>query len=172
MYKSNIKGFSHYYIDKYRRLFSDFRGGWREIKPLVKDCGYISNNLVSDWGVRYNKYRHRLVAEAYLPNPLCLKQVCHKDNNPLNNRVTNLYWGNPEDNMQQAIQDGRFFFVGLYREKHIDEKSLVEAYLQGIPRKKILSHYQISIGVYYKILRKHHIELNRYEKQKNKGSIR
>ena len=43
-----------------------------------------------------------------IPNPLNKPCVCHKDNNPLNNRVSNLYWGTYSENMQQCIRDGRF----------------------------------------------------------------
>ena len=35
---------------------------------------------------------HRLVAQAFIPNPLGLAIVNHKDENPLNCRVENLEW--------------------------------------------------------------------------------
>jgi hypothetical protein len=35
---------------------------------------------------------HRLVAKAFIPNPLNLEMVNHKDENPLNNNVDNLEW--------------------------------------------------------------------------------
>ena len=38
------------------------------------------------------RYVHRLVAQAFLPNPNNLPVVNHKDENPLNDVVTNLEW--------------------------------------------------------------------------------
>ena len=49
---------------------------------------------------------HRLVAESYLPNPLKLSDVNHKDGNKENNSVTNLEWTTHADNMQHAVDTG------------------------------------------------------------------
>lgn len=56
-------------------------------------------------------YVHRLVAFVWLPNPENLPCVGHKDNNPLNNRVSNLYWCTQEENMKQMIRDGRSLLI-------------------------------------------------------------
>lgn len=46
-----------------------------------------------------NKSVHRLVAEAFLPNPDNLPYVHHIDGNRLNNRLENLKWVSAEENM-------------------------------------------------------------------------
>lgn len=45
---------------------------------------------------------HRLVAQAFIPNPAQLPCVNHIDGNPLNNAVTNLEWITYSDNMRHS----------------------------------------------------------------------
>lgn len=47
-----------------------------------------------------NKSVHRLVAEAFLPNPNNLPYVHHIDGNRLNNKLENLQWVSGEENQQ------------------------------------------------------------------------
>ena len=71
--------------------------GWsefREVKPRLDWCGYP---------VVFIPYRkdcliHRLVAEAFIPNPLGLKDVDHIDGNKSNSRVENLRWVSHKEN--------------------------------------------------------------------------
>lgn len=51
---------------------------------------------------------HRLVANAFIPNPLKLPQVNHKDTNKENNAVENLEWITNADNMRHAFENGCF----------------------------------------------------------------
>jgi len=53
------------------------------------------------------RYVHRLVAIAFIENPVKLPQVGHKDHNRENNHQGNLYWTTPKQNTADGIRDGK-----------------------------------------------------------------
>ena len=61
------------------------------LKPKLNKYGYLSVNLKYK-GSRVTKSIHRLVGEAFIPNPNDLPQVNHKDEDKTNNCVDNLEW--------------------------------------------------------------------------------
>lgn len=82
-------------------------------------CGYLQFNAY-----KTGKYKthlvHRLVAMAFIPNPLKLKEVNHKDGNKLNNRVENLEWVSRSQNIKHGIDTGLIpkSMVGRVGKKH------------------------------------------------------
>jgi len=91
-----------------------FEGQMRSIKfgkekilrgRMDKD-GYFSVVLYKD-GIGKSHKVHRCVAETFIANPDNLPFVCHKDDNPANNRVNNLFWGTNKENQDDSHKKGR-----------------------------------------------------------------
>lgn len=56
---------------------------------------------------RHNKFVHRLVVEAFIPNEKKYKEVNHKDENPSNNSIENLEWCSHKYNMNYGTINKR-----------------------------------------------------------------
>lgn len=63
----------------------------RILKYALTTKGYCQLNLCNEKGQKPFRI-HRLVAEAFIPNPHNLPQVNHKDEDKTNNRADNLEW--------------------------------------------------------------------------------
>ena len=77
----------------------------RFLKPR-KNNDYLRVTLCKD-GEMKDYYIHRLVAEAYIPNPDNLPEVNHKDENKLNNCVNNLEWCSKDYNRNYGTRTER-----------------------------------------------------------------
>lgn len=54
-------------------------------------------------GERHYHQLHRIIALTHLPNPLELSQVDHIDNDGTNNRIENLEWVSPSENIKRSF---------------------------------------------------------------------
>jgi hypothetical protein len=93
----SIKGYEKdYAISNMGRLYS--KKSDMIMKPMTATNGYLVACL---WKNNHQKKHliHRLVANAFLENPQNLREINHKDENKLNNLVTNLEWCTHKYNM-------------------------------------------------------------------------
>jgi len=116
----DIEGFENYQISNLGRVKSigrfDTRGKyWSEkiLKVRLHPRGYCFVHLRKDGKYVY-KFIHRLVAEAFIPNPNGLSDVKHLDEDLSNNIVYNLQWYDHSHaitygNHYRRIQDRRKF---------------------------------------------------------------
>ncbi len=63
----------------------------RVLIPEVTNDGHL-RVVLCEAGKKQRVFVHRLVAEAFIPNPNELPIINHKDENPQNNNVDNLEW--------------------------------------------------------------------------------
>lgn len=90
-------------IEKFPKYEVSTYGRVRNIKTqkyiyVKKHTGGYRQVIIAKNGKSYSLYIHRLVAQAFIPNPSNLPCVNHKDEDKTNNHVENLEWCTPEYN--------------------------------------------------------------------------
>lgn len=93
----------NYSISNTGRIMNS-RGREKVLNDHSKD-GYLQVDLYNS-GIRETKRVHRLVAEAFIPNPDHKPDVNHIDGNKRNNSADNLEWVTKSENMLHAYSTG------------------------------------------------------------------
>ena len=95
-----------YQVSNLGRVRSLLHGKIWILKSLGNRRGYLRVERNRN-GTRKDIYVHRLVAEAFIPNPLNLPQVNHKDEDKTNNSVDNLEWCTAKYNLNYGTCQAR-----------------------------------------------------------------
>ena len=96
--------------------------------------GYCLIKLTKD-GKEQHCLIHRLVAEAFIPNPNNLPEVNHKDGNKENNRIDNLEWVTSRENKIHAQKNNLIKPRVQFKTRvYLTEKQIKWIRLNYIPR--------------------------------------
>lgn len=76
------------------------------LKPQLDSTGYFVVGLRTPKSKTKKTYLHRLVAEAFIPNPECKETVNHKNGIKTDNRIENLEWCTYAENNRHAFETG------------------------------------------------------------------
>ncbi|TXG90667.1 hypothetical protein DW322_11145 [Rhodococcus rhodnii] len=77
----------------------------RVLSPGVTPYGHQTVRLMRG-GTGQSTFVHRLVAIAFIGAAPAGHECCHRDGDPINNNVSNLYWGTRSDNLHDQVRHG------------------------------------------------------------------
>jgi len=109
-----FKNFPQYAMDVNGDVYRLNKNGLRKIEGQKDTKGYIQICLYLD-GNRYFKMHHRLIAEEFIPNPLNKSQINHINGIKTDNRICNLEWVTPKENVRHAIENNLWHKSKLIR---------------------------------------------------------
>lgn len=126
-----IKSLSKFINNNPKSKTIGFYSKEKNLKPTKSNSGYLYV-VIYKKSKKYTLFIHRLVAQAFIPNPDNLPQVDHLDGNKLNNNVDNLEWVTSKENINRAWK------MGLYKPRS-ENKGKLNNYSKSI-RKKVLQY--------------------------------
>ena len=120
-----------YEISNFGNVKSKYKRGAPKKEKYLSQAktgkGYLCVSLYKN-GKAITKKVHRLVAEAFIPNPDNKREVNHIDGDKLNSRVDNLEWVTPKENIEKSWE------IGLSKKLFGEEA----------PRSRIVNQYDLN----------------------------
>ena len=104
-----IVGYERYYVNEIGEVFSVKKNSTIKICQWLSTTGYYKVCLHKN-NTKHEHYVHRLVAQAFVPNPNNLPQVMHKNDIKTDCRAENLAWGTNQQNTADGYKHGCYKF--------------------------------------------------------------
>ena len=147
-----VKDLNHVAIKGYEGLYEVDQDGnvfsirnQKILKQYSNGTGYLKVNLYDRSGKCKKKYIHRLVAEAFVPNPLNLKEVNHKDLNKKNCNASNLEWCDRKQNLQHSYDNGMKRTCETHGCSKLNWKAVDDIRSKALSQKAYAQKYNISV---------------------------
>jgi hypothetical protein len=97
IWKSVVGSDGYYLVSSFGEIKNKYG---HTMRISIDKKGYATINLSKATGV--SRYVHRVVAQNFIPNPENKLQVNHKDGNKKNNKISNLEWATPKENIDHS----------------------------------------------------------------------
>ena len=102
-----VRGFPGYVVTTRGEVFGKRRGTDKALRQDVGEKGHRRVTMYHDEGSGAERALvHRLVLEAFVRRAVPGEQACHRNGDPADNRLSNLYWGTQQTNWQDRISHG------------------------------------------------------------------
>ena len=112
-----IKGFNNYKVSNFGRLISIKTN--KILKPTDNGRGYLRFSLLGDDNNKHTVYLHRIIAEAFIPNPDNKPCIDHINTNKQDNRIENIRWVTYKENTNNELTIERVRNSGKKNKKKI-----------------------------------------------------
>ena len=122
----DVKGYPNYMVSNLGNVKSlNYNRSGKEqiLKPIPNTFGYLQVGLCKNGKPKFYKV-HRLVAEAFIPNPNNKPCIDHINTNRTDNRVDNLRWCTYRENNNNPISKKKKIGKLNYKSKPIIQLSL------------------------------------------------
>lgn len=118
---------TYFYISNIGSVLNSFTGNI--LTPTKNEFGYLKTNIVVGNNEKTVRI-HRLVSQAFIPNPENKPEVNHINCKKWLNWVGNLEWVTSKENKEHAIKNGlyqnaSFLRVGIQRPNHVYDEEIV-----------------------------------------------
>lgn len=160
----DIEGFDGEYqvsnMGRVRRVYTKILKA--EVRPVYPHSNYALSRV----SLKGRKFAvHRLVAQAFIPNPESKPQVNHIDNDPQNNKAENLEWVTAKENTKHALINGfRKMKVPYEEYDHVCDE-----YLKGRTMDSIAKDYGVHASRISEVLKTRDIEIRGRRKGRAKN---
>ncbi len=132
----DIEGYEGLYqVSNKGRVKSLYNGSERILKLHDDGRGYLKAHLTKENTSKHIRV-HRLVANAFIPNPENKPQVNHKDENKKNNCVENLEWITHVDNCNYGTRNER---VSRKLLQYSKDGEFIKEWQSAVEVKRVLS---------------------------------